>query len=129
MEQSSEKIIRAYVKEVKKDLKCSKSLSSVFRKSFLDEIHDFSEQCGAQGEAVTYEALVNHFGSPKEVANGFLDRSDYEELLKKAKRKALLWKCIAFIGIALLIFVIVLLILVARDAGGRVIVTGTTVEL
>lgn len=125
MKQSSEKIIRKYVKDVEKDLECSKALSSVFKKRFFEEIYDFAEKYNSNGKAITYEDLARHFGSPKEVANGFLSRSDYEELLKKSKRKALFWKCAALIGIVLLIIVVILLILVALDAGGKITVSGT----
>lgn len=125
MKQNSEKTIRKYVKDVEKDLECSKALSSVFKKRFLEEIYDFAEQDNPNGEAITYEALARHFGNPKEVADSFLSRSDYEELLKKAKKKALFWKCAAFIGIVLLIIAVILLILVARDAGGKITVSDT----
>ncbi len=126
MDQNSKKTIDTYIKAVEKELKCSKMLTSVFRKKFLGEIYHYAEQVDTNGETITYENLSNRFGSPKGISDGFMSREDYTELLRKAKRKTILWRCVAVVGVALLIAAVILLIFVARDSGGKVTVTTTT---
>lgn len=89
MKPGSNEIINKYVKAIEKDLKCSKALSSVFRKTFREQLYDFAEQYDVHGESITYERLSERFGLPNEVADSFFSRSDYGELLKKERRKRL----------------------------------------
>ncbi len=124
MKSENKEIIYTYVKAIEKDLKCSKALSSVFRKTLREQLYDFVEQCEARGETITYESLSERFGLPNEVADSFFSRSDYEELMKKAKKKAFIWKCAAFAGIILLIVIVVIFALYIRDASGKIIITG-----
>ena len=107
MRPGSKEIINTYVKAIEKDLKCSKALSSIFRKTLR-----------------TYERLSERFGFPNEVADSFFSRSDYGKLLKKGKKKAFLWKCATFVGIVLLIVIIVIFILYIRNASGKITITG-----
>lgn len=124
MKPGSNEIINKYVKAIEKDLKCSKALSSVFRKTFREQLYDFAEQYDVHGESITHERLSERFGLPNEVADSFFSRSDYGELLKKGKKKAFIWKCAAFVGIVLLVVILVIFILYARDAGGKITITG-----
>lgn len=89
MKPGSKEIINTYVKAIEKDLKCSKALSSIFRKTFREQLYNFAEQCATHGESITYERLSERFGLPNEVADSFFSRSDYGELLKKERRKCL----------------------------------------
>ncbi len=101
-------------------------LTSVFRKKFLVEIYHYAEQLDTNGETVNYENLTKHFGSPKGISDGFMSREDYTELLRQAKRKTFLWRCVAVVDVVLLIAAVILLIFVVRDTGGKVTVTTTT---
>ena len=107
MRPGSKEIINTYVKAIEKDLKCSKALSSIFRKTLRAQLYDFAEQC-----------------EDNEVADSFFSRSDYGKLLKKGKKKAFLWKCATFVGIVLLIVIIVIFILYIRNASGKITITG-----
>ena len=61
MNKNNNMIIKSYVKAVTKELKCSKMLTSVFRKKFIDELYNFKER----QEDISYESLSKHFGTPK----------------------------------------------------------------
>lgn len=124
MRPGSKEIINTYVKAIEKDLKCSKALSSIFRKTLRAQLYDFAEQCEDNGESITYERLSERFEFPNEVADSFFSRSDYGKLLKKGKKKAFLWKCATFVGIVLLIVIIVIFILYIRNASGKITITG-----
>ncbi|MDD4493142.1 MAG: hypothetical protein PHV32_02125 [Eubacteriales bacterium] len=124
MKPESKETINTYVKAIEKDLKCSKALSSIFRKTFREQLYDFAEQCAVHGESITYERLSERFGLPNEVADSFFSRSDYGELLKKEKKKTLIWKCAVFVGIVLLIVIVAVFILYIQKASGKITVTG-----
>ena len=114
-----DKIIKMYVKAVLHELNCSKAMASVFRQKFLSEISDFAEE----NEEMSYETLVNRFGQPAEIAAGFFNRSDYEELLKKAKKKARIGIWIG-IGAAILAAIAAgLCIYIIQKLGGTVTVS------
>lgn len=89
------KVIRQYLKEVKKELNCSMSVKSVFLKDLKEEIA-FSR---TQGLTITGESLRAEFGSPEEISASFYNRSDYKELLAKAKKKLFFWRISAGIAI------------------------------
>ena len=124
MNKSNNKIIKSYVKEVTKELKCSKMLTLVFRKRFMDEIYSFAE---AQ-ENISYEFLSERFGTPNEVADGFLERADYEELLKLSKKREVFWRCVAIFGFVLLAILIVLFAYYIHETSGKINVTGPIIE-
>jgi len=124
MKPGSKEIINTYVKAIEIELKCSRALSSIFRKTFREQLYDFAEQCDVHGETITFERLSERFGLPDEVADSFFSRSDYGELLKKGKKKALIWKCAAFVGIVLLIVIVAVFILYIQKASGKITVTG-----
>ena len=124
MKPGSKEVIDTYVKAIEKDLKCSKALSSIFRKTLRAQLYDFAEQCAVHGESITYERLSERFGLPNEVADSFFSRSDYGELLKKGKKKALIWKCAAFVGIVLLIVIVAVFILYIQKASGKITIKG-----
>ncbi len=42
MKPDSKEIINTYVKVIEKELKCSKALSSIFRKTFREQLYDFA---------------------------------------------------------------------------------------
>jgi len=115
MNNEKSKVINLYVSDVIKALKCSKSMASVFRKKFADEINQFSEE----HEGLTYETLCERFGTPEEIANGFIDRADYEKLLKSAKRKTTFWRWTAIGCAALVTASIVILIITINKIGGH----------
>ena len=124
MKPGSKEVINTYVKAIEKDLNCSKALSSIFRKTFREQLYDFAEQCEIHGESITFERLSERFGLPNEVADSFFSRSDYGELLKKGNKKALIWKCAAFVGIVLLIVIAVVFILYIQKASGKITIKG-----
>lgn len=124
MNKSNNKIIKSYVKEVTKELKCSKMLTLVFRKRFMDEIYSFAEG----QENISYEFLSERFGTPKKVADSFLERADYEELLKLSKKREVFWRCAAIIGFVALVIVIIFFAICMHEAAGTIIVSDANIK-
>lgn len=119
MRKNDSKAVRAYVKEITQNLKCSKFLAMAFKKKFLSEIHDYSDENGQP----TYEALVERFGAPEDIASSFIEREDYAQLLKSAKRTAAVWRTIAVFCAALIVVGGIWLAILIKEAGGKVIIS------
>ena len=105
---SEDKTIQQYLTEIKKELKCPRSLKSVFLAQLREDIAAFQ----AKGQLVTPETLQAQFGTPMEIAGSLLDRDDYETLLGRSKRKALVWK---ILGVAATILFLVAVCYVAKS--------------
>lgn len=113
------KIIHRYLKEIDDQLTCPRHLKTVLRKELKEDISLFQ----SPDQALTMEMLYEKFGAPKEIANSFFDRKDYEELLHRAKNRALCWKIISLLIMIILIAIIVFLLSAIRDGAGTITVT------
>lgn len=116
MDKQSNKVISLYLKEIASALICPKSLKSVF----LSELRGDIETYTTSVSTVTEDDLYKEFGTPDEISNGFLDRNNYDDLLKKAKRKAFIWKLIC-IGVSILLIFFICLAMSLLDMNGDTI--------
>ena len=110
----SKHAIKQYLKEVQKKLTCPLSVKSVFLGELKSNLLEYAEG----KENITAEALCANFGDPKEIVDGFLERSDYQELLKKAKKKLQLWRVFSAVLAVLIVLTILYLIKVCYDLSG-----------
>ena len=113
------KIINGYIKEVKKNLSCKKSESIFYTALLNDEINGFADE----KENFTTEDLYKEFGTPESFAAKLLSNEDYHSLLKKTKKKALIWMVIAIAAIVLSAFCIYFISFMLDNMGGTVNVT------
>lgn len=104
-------IIQQYLKEILNKVNCSKSFKSVFKKQLTNDILQFTEN----KETITLEELYIEFGFPEEIADSFIDRSDYKTLLEKSKKKLLYWKIIFSFSLILAIAATIFGIYVLND--------------
>lgn len=113
------KIIQQYLKEVTSGLNCPRSLKSVFIGELKNEIAAFSDS----REDITLSELYEKFGTVDAIAAGFYDRHDYEDLLKKAKKRAVIWKIISAVLLVVLIVVVIYFTDYIIHTGGTIHVT------
>ena len=111
--------IRQYLKEVRKTLTCPMSVKSVF----LGELKNTVLEYAGGKENITVEMLCAEFGSPTEIADGFLERSDYQKLLQKAKKKLRIWRVVSAILAVSVVLVILYLIYLCSEMGGAYTIT------
>lgn len=95
-------IVRMYLKEIRKRLVCQKSLKTVFLRELKERIQLFQ----SSDREITEEILYEEFDSPDDIAAGFFNREDYNELLQKARKRAILWK-IACVVITILLLALI----------------------
>lgn len=113
------KIIRRYLSEVGDKLNCPKPLKTTFLGELRERIVFFS----SPDREVTMKALYKEFGSPEEIADGFFNREDYEELLRKTKARVVRWKIVSALITVILLVVIVFTVSVIRDSAATITVT------
>ena len=112
-------IIRRYLSEVGDKLSCPKPLKA----TFLGELREGIDSFRSSDREVTMEALCEEFGSPEEIADGFFNREDYEELLRKTKTKVVRWKIVSALVTVILLVAVVYIVYVIREFDGTYIVT------
>lgn len=98
--------IKAYLKEVTANLDCPRSVRSVFRSELRSDIEDFAKD----KPDLTVETLCEQFGSPDALSAEFIARSDYGELLQKAKKKAKKWRILCIVAAVLLVLAISMIV-------------------
>ena len=119
MNKTEKKTVKKYLSKVTSALTgCSWSLKKVFEAELKTQIKEHFES-----REITYEALISAFGTPEEIAAGFYDRQEHEELLKKAKK---LNKVLVVLSVVLVIVIVFLLFLVFHlwDMVGDTITVG-----
>lgn len=112
-------VVRQYFKEISRTLPCPKSVRSVMIQEFKDDVLEFAEN----NAAVTLSELYHEFGLPHVIANGFLNRKDYEELLEQSKKKAFVLRCAGIVLLILLIIAVVLTMFLYKHVGGAVTIS------
>lgn len=105
------KIIRRYLCEVGDKLSCPKSLKN----TFLGELKERIDFFRSSDREVTMETLCEEFGSPEEIADGFFNREDYEELLHKTKTRVVRWKIVSALITVILLVAIVFIVSLVRE--------------
>lgn len=112
-------IIRRYLSEVGNKLSCPKPLKT----TFLSELRERIDFYRSPNREVTIEALYEEFGSPEEIADGFFNREDYEELLRKSKARVVRWKIVSALVTVILLVAVVYIVYIIREFNGTYIVT------
>lgn len=115
------KIINGYIKEVKKNLLCKKSESIFYTALLNDEINGFADE----KENFTTEDLYKEFGTPESFAAKLLSNEEYHSLLKKAKKKALIWMIVAVAAIIVSVFCIGMISDMLEHLGGTITITNS----
>lgn len=78
---NNEQIICSYIKEIKHHLPIYKSEEKKFINDLQNAIMDFSNET----KEFTYNELINHFGSPKDLVANYLLEADAEHLSREIR--------------------------------------------
>lgn len=120
----NDKIVQKYLKDVENCLHISRSMKSVFVHELKDSVTSFVEG----NENITLEMLLDEFGTPEDISAGFSDRRDYEELLKKADKKARVWRYVGILAFLIIIVVVCFAVFAVNKYGGDVYVSNTYIS-
>lgn len=77
-----EQTYHTYLHSIKKQITCSSVLKRKFLSDLESELRQFSEETNAD-----YAQVVNHFGSPEQVAADFMDSLETEVLQNSGQRQ------------------------------------------
>lgn len=112
MKNKNHRIIRAYVKEIKKTITCSGDI----KKAVLHEIAEEALEMASQNPELTAQDLYREIGSPQEIAQGFESRADMEKIMKSAaKYKRIKYICVASCIVAALAASITVSVILSDD--------------
>ena len=109
-------VCKKYYKEIKGELTCSSNMKLALIKDLKDHIASYR----SENPNCTIEAIVNNFGTPKEIASSFESRSDLDRLKKIAKKYKvlkILIPIIALFVVAIVTFTIILIIAIHAEDG------------
>ena len=119
------KVLNDYIKEVKKNLLCKKSDRIFYFSLIRDEIACFADE----KENFTTEDLYKEFGTPESFAAKLLSNEEYHSLLKKAKKKALIWMIVAVAAIIVSVFCIGMISHMMEHSGGTITIYNETISI
>ncbi len=115
----NKKVVKSYLKEVSSVLDCNKALKSVFLSELREDIENFSNS----GVVISKEKLYGEFGTPQDITHSFYSRNDYDVLLKKSKKKVIIWRIISVVFCILFIVVVCHFVELLDHSHGEVTVT------
>ncbi len=102
----SKRIIHLYLREISKEITCPRSAKNFF----LEELKNRIEEFQAEEPNLRKELLYDKFGSPREVAESFLNQNDLNKKLLYSKKKLFVYQFIAFSLSVMLVLIIALFI-------------------
>lgn len=76
--------ISQYLHEVEKEMTCSPKRKKELLQRLRTDIEEFADNCG---EDLDKQAIADHFGAPKDIAENFLATENYVEVKKAWKTK------------------------------------------
>ena len=76
--------ISQYLHEVEKEMTCSPKRKKELLQRLRTDIEEFVDNCG---EDLDKQAIADHFGAPKDIAENFLATENYVEVKKAWKTK------------------------------------------
>lgn len=76
--------ISQYLHEVEKEMTCSPKRKKELLQRLRTDIEEFADNCG---EDLDKQAIADHFGAPKDIAENFLATENYVEVKKARKTK------------------------------------------
>ena len=94
--------ISQYLHEVEKEMTCSPKRKKELLQRLRTDIEEFADNCG---EDLDKQAIADHFGAPKDIAENFLATTDYADVKKAVSTRKIVILCvvitclIALIGI------------------------------
>ena len=71
MESQLEKDFNKYLKELNRELICSRKTKKIFIDNFKSRVNEYTEE----NKNCTIEDIIKNFGTQKEIANGFVGKS------------------------------------------------------
>lgn len=96
--------ISQYLHEVEKEMTCSPKRKKELLQRLRTDIEEFADSCG---EDLDKQAIADHFGAPKDIAENFLATTDYADMKKAVSIKKTIVICtVVACLIALISFVI-----------------------
>lgn len=96
--------ISQYLHEVEKEMTCSPKRKKELLQRLRTDIEEFVDNCG---EDLDKQAIADHFGAPKDIAENFLATTDYADMKKAVSIKKTIVICtVVACLIALISFVI-----------------------
>ena len=116
---NNEKLTERYVKEVSERLVCSGATKKGFLKEFKGAVDSFA----AERQDLSMEDLYGEFGKPEIFASQFLEREDYAAMLKKAKKRTLLWIILTAAAVVIIGLLIAFIMYLLNTYGGEITVT------
>ena len=122
------KELKTYFGEIKKSLPCGNKE----KKKILRDIQLSVENFLAENTDATFEAVVNHFGTPTQIADTYTEEMPTQELQKKMKtQKWIIGMIAGAAACALLIWLVAVglaLIDESKRANGQLVVDTVVVE-
>ena len=100
-----EESIQQYYHEVESLLVCKAKTKRSFMAQFRDDVQSFINECESDASMADIQEF---FGTPENIANGFLDSLSSKEI-----KKAINWKKVLLIGVGLVLLGLVLYMVVA----------------
>lgn len=76
--------ISQYLHEVEKEMTCSPKRKKELLQRLRTDIEEFADNCGEDPDK---QAIADHFGAPKDIAENFLATENYVEVKKAWKTK------------------------------------------
>ena len=120
MNKTEKKTVKKYLSKVTSALTgCSWSLKKVFEAELKTQIKEHFES-----REITYGALISAFGTPEEIAAGFYDRQEHEELLKKAKNLNAILAALSVMLVAVIGVLLTVVINLYNKVGGTITISG-----
>lgn len=96
--------ISQYLHEVEKEMTCSPKRKKELLQRLRTDIEEFADNCG---EDLDKQAIADHFGAPKDIAENFLATTDYADMKKAVSIKKTIVICtVVACLIALISFII-----------------------
>lgn len=96
---------KKYLRDIKLNLGKNSDIKRAFMSEFSNEVKNYS----LERSDITYEKLVEEFGSPSSIAMQFETEKDRDDLRKIAKKYKIIKLVSAFLIITLIIIVIALI--------------------
>ncbi len=109
--------LKMYFNDIKKRLTCSYPLRIAFIRDFSSTVNMFIEENNT--EAI--EDIINHFGTPEEIAENFYSVNDISKLKKKAKIYSLVISALLVLSVLLVVFIVYAIIFIFQNGGGIII--------
>lgn len=118
-------IVKGYIRELRKTLTCPNDV----KKAILHEIELQVLELENRIQVLTIEDLYNEIGSPHEIAQGFVSKTDIEKIKKHAvKYRKTRIICLMSSILALIILIISIAIICAQNDYHASIQTNSDIE-